>query len=159
VRAGREEQALQIAGDLEKMLQRHNIAYARLIAGEIALVHGRQVDGIEAYREAHTRHDSWLSRFLLGKAYVEAGHFAEALAELDICVKRRGETADMFFYDMPTLRYLPPVYYWLARAQEGTGAGMTPQARQNYDLFLKLRAGAKPADLLAADARRRISSR
>ena len=66
------------------------------------------------------------------------------------------ETADVFFYDLPTLRYLPPVYYWLARAQEGMG--VITLARQNYELFLKLRADAKPADLLAVDARRRVSS-
>ena len=52
------------------------------------------------------------------------GHSAEALAELEQCVKRRGEATDAFFSDMPTLRYLPTAYYYLARAQEGLGATM-----------------------------------
>jgi tetratricopeptide (TPR) repeat protein len=154
--AGQEQKALQIAADLEKMLQRQTTAYARLISGEVALEHGRLLEGIEAFRDAQKRHDSWFSRYLLGKAYVEAGptHSAEALAELDLCVKRRGEAADVFFADMPTLRYLPPAYYWLARAQEGVGT--TALARQNYDLFLKLRADADPRDPLAEDAARRV---
>ena len=61
---------------------------------------------------------------------------------------------DVFFYDMPTLRYLPPMYYWLARAQEGVGA--TVAAKKFYEQFLSLRAEADPPDALAADARRRI---
>jgi tetratricopeptide (TPR) repeat protein len=156
LRAGREEQALEIAADLEKMLQAQTTGYARLISGEIAFARGRPADAIEAFRDAQKRHNSWFSRYLLGKAYVEAGvsHSAEGLAELELCVKRLGETADVFFYDMPTLRYLPPVYYWLARAQEGTGD--TTRARENYDRFLKLRADADPADPLAADATRRL---
>ena len=72
-------------------------------------------------------------------------------------MKRRGETTDVFFYDMPTLRYLPPVYYWLARSKEGVGA--TAEARKLYEQFLSLRSDADPDDPLAADARRRISAR
>jgi tetratricopeptide (TPR) repeat protein len=154
--AGHDQQALQIAGDLEKLLQRQTTAYARLIAGEVAFERGRFADAIDAYRDAQKRRDSWFSRFLLGRAYVATGHFPEALAELELCVKRQGETADVFVYDMPTLRYLPPAYYWLARAQEGTG--VTTQARQNYDHFLKLRSEADPADPLAADAQKRLRS-
>ena len=154
MRAGQEQKALQIAADLDQMLQRQTTAYAGLIRGEVALQHGRVADGIEAIRAAQKRHESWFSRFLLGKAYVEAGHFAEALAELEICMKRRGETADVFFYDMPTLRYLPPLYYWMARAQEGVGA--TAEAKKFYKRFLDVRADADPPDPLAADARKRV---
>ncbi len=131
------------------------MAYSSLISGEIALEHRRVREAIEAFRDAQKRHNSWFSRFLLGKAYVEAEHYPEALAELELCVKRRGEAGDAFFYDMPTLRYLPPVYYWLARAQEG--AGVATDARQNYALFLKLREKADAGDSLVADARRRLA--
>ena len=137
------------------MLQRQTVAYARLIAGEVALKNGRLLDAIDAIRDAQKRQDSWFGRFLLGKAYVQAGHFAEALTELELCVKRRGETADVFFYDAPTLRYLPALYYWLARSQEGVGA--TAEAKKSYEQFLSLRADANPPDPLAADARRRVS--
>jgi tetratricopeptide (TPR) repeat protein/tRNA A-37 threonylcarbamoyl transferase component Bud32 len=154
LQAGREERALQVAADLENMLQRTTTGYARLIAGEVAVRRGQLPEAIEAFRDAQKRHDSWFSRFLLGKAYVEAGHFAEGLAELELCVKRRGETTDVFIYDMPTLRYLPPAYYWLGRAQEGVAAKAA--ARENYDRFLKLRANADPGDALAADATRRL---
>ena len=52
--------------------------------------------------------------------------------------------------------FLAVSYYWLARAQEGAGAGVA--ARQNYDLFLKLRADADPIDPLATDAMRRLQA-
>jgi tetratricopeptide (TPR) repeat protein len=153
--SGRDDAAMKIAATLENMLQRQTAAYARLIAGEVALKNGRLADAIDAIRDAQKRQDSWFGRFLLGKAYVQTGHFAEALTELELCVKRRGEAHDVFFADLPTARYLPPLYYWLARAQEGTGG--TAQARQNYDLFLKLRGEADPADPLAVDARKRMA--
>ena len=157
LQAGQQDKALQIAADLEKMLQRGSTSYARLISGEVALENDRLADAIEAFRDAQKGYDSWFSRFLLGKAYVVAGgHFPEALAELEIAVKRGSETTDVFIDDMPTLRYLPPAYYWLARAQEGAGAVVA--ARQNYDLFLKLRAEADPGDPLAADARKRLAA-
>jgi hypothetical protein len=62
----------------------------------------------------------------------------------------------VFFADLPTSRYLPPLYYWLARAQQGTGG--TAQARQNYALFLALRGQADPPDPLVADARKNLRS-
>ena len=82
-----------------------------------------------------------------------AGHYAEGLADLDVCVARRGETSDAFFFDMPTLRYLPPLYYWLARAQQA--AGVTGQALGSYDRFLQLRAQGDP-DTLVTDAQARM---
>ena len=155
VAAGREEAALKLAAELEKVLQRHTTAYAGIIHGEIALRQGRVAEGIETLRAAEQRHDSWFVRFVLGKAYLEAGHFAEALSELELCLKRRGETTDVFFYDIPTIRYQPPLYYWLGRAQEALGA--STQARQSYEQFLALRSTADPPDPLAQDARRRVN--
>jgi serine/threonine protein kinase/tetratricopeptide (TPR) repeat protein len=155
VAIGKDDAALQLATELEKVLQRHTTAYAGIIRGEIALRHGRLAEGIEILRGAQQRHDSWFSRFVLGKAYVEAEHYAEALTELELCLKRRGETTDVFFYDIPTIRYQPPLYYWLARAQEALGAAA--QAQKNYEQFLALRVSANPPDPLALDAQKRLS--
>jgi len=156
LRACQHEQALQIAADLEKMLQRQTTAYAGLIRGEIAFQRGQVAEAIELFRNAQQRHNSWFSRFLLGKAYVETGHFAEALTELELCIKRRGEAADVFFYDMPTLHYLPEAYYWLGRAHEGVGS--ISEARKAYDQFLGVRAEADTSDPLIADARKRTTA-
>ncbi|HEX2343717.1 MAG TPA: protein kinase [Vicinamibacterales bacterium] len=153
---GRIADAEKIAGQLESMLQRQTIAYARLIQGEAAMRRGRLVEAVEYLRDAVKRHDSWFGRFLLGRVYAETEHYPEALAEFEICLKRRGETADVFFYDMSTARYLPPLYYWLARAQEGMG--VNGEARKNYQQFLDLRSGPDASDPLVKDARRRFAA-
>jgi tetratricopeptide (TPR) repeat protein len=155
--AGQPDKAAQVAQSLENMLQRHTTAYARLISGEIAAARGRIPDAIDAFRDAQKRHDSWFARFLLGKAYADAGHYAEALAELEMCIRRRGETTDVFVYDTPTLHYLPPAYYWLGRSQEGVGS--TSAAKKSYEQFLDLRRDADPSDPLAVDAEQRLASR
>ena len=159
VHARKYDEAARIASDLDKKLQRHTTAYARQIQGEIALEQGRLGDAIEAFSDAQKRRDSWFSRYLLGRAYLAAGtsHAAEALAEFERCLKRRGEASDAFIDDMPTLRYLPPAYYWLARAQESVGSAV--EARKNYEQFLTLRADADSPDPLVVDARRRVSMR
>jgi tetratricopeptide (TPR) repeat protein/predicted Ser/Thr protein kinase len=154
LQAGDEAKARALADKLQNMLQTQTQSYARLIAGEIALQHGRTLEAVDAFRDGQKLLDSWISRFLLGRAYVEAGHYAEALTEFDICRKRSGEAADLFFADMTTLRYLPPLYYWLGRAQEGLGS--KEAARTSYQEFLKLRADADPGAPLVADARKRM---
>jgi len=152
---GREDDAQRIANRLDRMLQEQTTAYARIISAEIAVRHERYGDAIEMFRDSIKHRDTWMARFLLGRVYAEADHFAEAMAELELCVNRRGEAADVFFYDTPTLRYLPPVYYWLARAQLAMGA---KDAAANYEKFLALRADAVPPDPLAADAKRRLAT-
>jgi tetratricopeptide (TPR) repeat protein/predicted Ser/Thr protein kinase len=157
VQAGEEAKARGLAAALEKMLQSQTRSYARLIEGEIAQRRKQFPTAVEAFQEAQKLRDSWISHFLLGKAYTEAGHFAEALSELEVCRKRRGEAADLFFADMTTLRYLPPLYYWLGRAQEGLGT--KEAALASFGEFLKLRAEATPGAPLVEDARRRGGGR
>ncbi len=153
--AGEEQEAEKIALALDNMLQSHTTAYARLIRAEIAAGKGRNGEAIEMLRDSIKKRDTWFARFLLGKLYAESEHFAEAMGELDLCLKRRGEVGDVFFYDTPSLRYLPPAYYWIARAQQRMGVADAPR---NYERFLALRETADPPDPLAADARRRGSA-
>ena len=113
--------------------------------------HSRLPEAVEAFHEAQKMRNSWISHFLLGRAYLEGGHAAEALAEFEGCKKRAGETADLMFADTATLRYLPPLYYWLARAQQDVG--MNAAARENYRQFLSLRTDADPSDPQVAQAK------
>ena len=154
---GHEDEARAIADRFGNRLEDPPRSYARLIDAEILRAHGRLADAIDNVRDAQKRHDSWWSRFLLGRLYeeVEPAHHAEALAELEAAVKRRGEAADAFIADTPTLRYVPPAYYWLGRAQEGVGAAAG--AARSYTQFFTLRAAAED-DPLVADARRRVSA-
>jgi tetratricopeptide (TPR) repeat protein len=156
IEAGRSDEADKIAVRLENMLQTQTTAYARLIDGQSAMKRGRYAQAIEMFRDGLKRRDTWFGRFLLGKAYAETDHFAEAMAELEIAVRRRGEVTDVFIHDTPTLRYLPAVYYWLGRSQQAMGAG---NAATTYQRYREIRANANPPDPLVLDADRRVGTR
>jgi serine/threonine protein kinase/Tfp pilus assembly protein PilF len=146
--------AKELATQLNNRLQSQTSSYAQLINGYIALTEKRLGDALEGFREAQKKHDSWFAHLMLGRAYLEAARFAEAAAEFDACVRRKGEATDVFFENVSTSRYLPPVYFWLGRAQQGLGA--VAAAKTSYEQFLKLRAGANPADPLAVEASQQI---
>ena len=116
--AGDDVAAQQLATDLERKLQRQTKSFALVIKGSIAANQRRLSDAVDAYREAQKYQDAWFSHLLLGRAYIEAGHYVEALAELETCATRASEVTDLFDANTTTLRYLPPLYYWLGRAQE-----------------------------------------
>ncbi len=143
-------------GELDNQLDRQNRAYGRMIAGLVAMSKGRQVEAIEAYREALKLADVWLVRFNLGVAFLEANYHAEALKEFEACQKRRGEASAVFLNDEPTARYSGAVRYWIGRSKEGLG--LLPQAQENYRAFVALKAADSP-DPLLRDARRRLGDR
>ncbi|HSL22933.1 MAG TPA: protein kinase [Vicinamibacterales bacterium] len=150
LRHGRVAEATALSEELSSRLQSRPRAYGKLLEGETALRDRRISDGVTALLAARQHGDLWLPRFVLGTAYVNAGHYAEALSELDTASKRRGEATAIFLDDVPTFRYLATLPYWLARAQEGLG--MREGASANYKAYLKLR----PGDALAADALERL---
>jgi hypothetical protein len=86
---------------------------------------------------------------------VQAEHYAEGLAELELCQKRRGEATAVFLDEEPTYRYLAALPYWLGRAQEGVG--QQAAALGSYKAFVALRPES-PTDPLVIDARRRLGS-
>jgi serine/threonine protein kinase/tetratricopeptide (TPR) repeat protein len=153
LRNGKEAAAEAIAANLGQQLQPQSRAYAKIIEGELALRRRRMVDTIEALLAAQKLADLWIGRFNLGLAYVEAGHYAEAVTELELCVKRRGEATAIFLDDVPTFRYMTPLGYWLGRAKEELG--MKAAATEHYKAFLALRPNS-PKDPLVVDARRRL---
>ncbi len=151
-RLGQTKDAQAIVAELDNTLQTQNRAYARVIEGDIALQANRLADAIDAFRASMKLLDLWLPHYALGVAYVQAGHFAEGLTELEACQRRRGEATAIFLDDTPSLRYLATLPYWLGRAQEGVGQQQAAAA--NYQGFVAIRAGV-PADPLVADATRR----
>lgn len=152
---GRDAKALALARELGQRLQAEPQAYAKLIEGEVLLKRRKPQEALRAFLESRKLADTWLGRQDAGRAYLEAGAFAEASSELEACLKRRGEATAVFLDEVPTYRVLPPVYYALGRAQEGLGS---PGAAESYKMFLALKKdGAQ--DPMVADARRRLERR
>ena len=155
-RTGQDRDAKATAAAFSQQLAPQSRAYGKILEGRSALKERRLVDAVDAFLAAQRLADLWIARFDLGVAYVEAGHFAEGLAELDRCQKRRGEATAIFLDEVPTFRYLATLPYWLARAQQGVG--QQAAATSSFNAFLRLRS-AVPNDSLVVDARRRLSDR
>jgi len=154
IHTGAETQARAISEELEKKVQPINQAYARLLAGEMSLNRGDVTDAVRFFREAQSLVDTWLGRFLLGRAFLEAGAYAEAYTELDLCLKRRGEATSVFMNDLPSYRYFPPVCYYLGRAQQGLSSDA---AAESFRQYLRIKEKGDAGDALVDDARARLA--
>jgi len=151
--AGRTEEAATIAQELRASLQSQSRAYGSMLQGLVELQAGKTVEAIDLISAGAQQADLWLVRFSLGRAYLEAGYYAEALDEFTSCDERRGEATSIFLDDLPTYRYMAELPYWLGRAQEQLG--MQDAARANFTVFLERRGDAEP---LAQDARERLDA-
>ena len=107
---------------------------------------------IQSFEDAQKLSDTWLGRFYLGRASLEAGAFAEASSQFEACQQRRGEATSVFLDDEPSYHEFPPVLYYLGRAQEGLH---NATAADSYKAFLAIKEKAD-ADPLVADARKRL---
>jgi tetratricopeptide (TPR) repeat protein len=152
IEAGKSEKALELAGKLNRQFENDPQAYGKLIEGEIRLKALKVREAIGSFQEAQKLADTWLGRYSLGRAYLAAELYPDADSEFDVCLQRRGEATAVFLDDDPSLRYLPPVFYYQGRAREGL---LSPGARESYQKFLAIKSGAE-SDPLVADARRRL---
>ena len=155
IAAGKTPRALELAAGLGKRLEDDPRAYGKLIEAEAQIRARKAAEAIRTIEAARAISDTWPGRFLLGRAYVEAGAFTEADAELETCMKRRGEATAVFLDEVPSWRLFGPVLYWRARAQEGL---KSPDAVGSFKAFLAIRGNAG-GDPLVADARRRLEAK
>ena len=149
--AGETAKATKLAEGLATETELEAQVYAKLIEGEVALAEKDPRRAIKVLNEANKQLDTWIGRFDLGRAYLDAGMFTEADSEFDRCIKRRGETLDLFDY-VPTYNYLPEAYYYQGRAREGLNS---PGFRDSYQTYLSIR-GKAGEDPLLPEIRRRL---
>jgi tetratricopeptide (TPR) repeat protein len=149
--AGETAKAQKLAEVFASESQLEAPVYAKLIEGDVALQGKDPRRAIQLFNEANKQLDTWLGRFDLGRAYLDAGLFPEADSEFDRCLKRRGETLDLFDY-VSTYGYLPEVYYYQGRAREGLNS---PGFRDSYKTYLTIREKAGE-DPLLEDVRKRL---
>jgi tetratricopeptide (TPR) repeat protein len=153
IAAGDMSKAGKLATQLSSRIEPEPQLYGQLLQGSIALKRNQIKEAIQAFESAQKISNTWLGHYYLGKAYLQNGSFTEADSEFEICLKRRGEVSAVFLDDVPTFRLLPPVYYYLGRAQEGL---KSPAASESYRIFLKMQPDG--TNDLVTDARRRVES-
>jgi hypothetical protein len=78
------------------------------------------------------------------------------LAEFETCDKRRGEAMSLFLNDLPTLRFLDPLDYYMGRALEGLGK--TAMAKERYKMFLDIKAKADKGQVIVTHAHNRLEN-
>jgi tetratricopeptide (TPR) repeat protein len=127
-------------------------ASAKLIEGETLRVHGKPEEAMVVLQEAVRLSNTALAHFMVARAALDAKRFADAYTEIQTCLARRGELA-VSSDDIPSLRAVPPVTYYLARIQEGMGSR---DATASYQAFLAMMHDPDPSDPLVADARKRV---
>jgi predicted Zn-dependent protease len=154
VNGGDTARAAKLVAQLSAKIEPEPQLYGALLQGSIALSRGQKMEAIQSFEKAQKISNSWLGHFYLGKAYLQNGSFTEADSEFELCLKRRGEASAVFLDDVPTLRLVPQVYYYLARAQEGL---KSPAAADTYRTFLKMQP--EGSSELITDARRRVQAR
>jgi predicted Zn-dependent protease len=150
--AGQSAQARTLAAGLASELQTEAQAYAKLIDGDIALERGDARGAITLFTEATNLLDTWIGRFELGRAYLEARAFTEADSEFDRCIKRRGEAMALFLDESPTYGYFPVVYYYFGRVREGMKSAGFADLYRTY-LSIREKAGE---DRLLRDVHKRL---
>jgi len=151
VEAGEITRARALSAGLASELQAEPQAYARTLEGIILLRNGDARQAIKALTEANTLLDTWIGRFDLGRAYLEAGLFTQADSEFDRCIKRRGEALSLFLDEEPTFGVFPPVYYFQGRVRE---ALQSVAFAESYRTYLNIR-GKSREDVLLPDVRKR----
>ncbi len=153
--AGQKQEARDLAAELDRKPQPEPRVYAKLIGGELSRTRGDIGNAVSLFHEAKDIIDSWIGHLFLGRAYLQAEDYTAAYSEFETCLKRGGEAASVFLNDLPTYHYLPPIYYYLGRAQEGLGS---EAASDSYQRFLKIKEKDDGSDPMVQDARRRLEN-
>jgi tetratricopeptide (TPR) repeat protein len=150
--AGGHTKGAAMAAQFREKVGAENQAAALLIEGYGQLARA-PMEAIDTFGRANKILDTWLGHYFLGRASLLAKDRVQAQAEFEVCLKRSGEATALFLDEIPTARLLPPVWYYLAQAEEGINETM---ATQSYERFLRLQAEGSTDPLVAA-ARSRVA--
>lgn len=151
--AGQAAKAQALAKQMETSLDSEPQLYGKLLEAEIAYDHGNVKNAVSILKDTQQKTDTWIGHFLLGRSYLEAGMFPEASSEIETCLQRKGEASALYLDDLPTFRFVPPVYYYMGRVQEALNS---PAAADSYHAFLAIQG--KGSGKLVADAQKRASA-
>ena len=155
IAAGSPARAKALAAELDKALLPETQALSAALEGEMQLASRDARSAVASLQRSLKLADSWQTRYLLGRAYLEAGAFTEADSEFDACLRRRGEATALHLDDVPTWRMIAPVYYYqgVTRAAMRNGNGAAEALRT----FLAFKEGGDEQNALVADARKRLA--
>ena len=150
VEAGAGARGQTVAKGLASALAAEPRAFGKILEGDIALRNRNAFEAVKILSEANGILDTWLGHFDLGRAYFEAGEFAQADSEFERCITRRGEALSLLVDEEATYGYFPFVYYYRGRVREALN---TAGFADSYREYLKIR-GTSTEDPLLPEVRR-----
>lgn len=155
IELGEEGAVQELSEELLSQLTPEPQVFGQLIHGDLWLKQKMFRQALEAFQKAQKLRDKWLVHYYLGRTYLEVGHYSHAHAEFETCLQRKGEALRVFLDDGSlTYRYLPAVYYYFGRAQEGV---RSPRALESYQKFLSICGQGFETDLVK-DAQTRVEA-
>ena len=154
VEAGAVDKARSVAATLSAEFPAEPQAYGKIVEGQIALKSGDPREAIKILTAGNDVLDTWLGHFELGRAYLAANAFAQADAEFDACIQRRGETLSLLVDEEPTSGYLPAIYYYQGLVREGL---KNARFADSYREYLRIR-GTSTEDPLLPEVRKRADA-
>lgn len=152
---GLRAQATALLRRVEGRLGIQGDIFASVLRAQMALAEGRPRESVAMLLDTRRKADAWLVRYWLGRSYVALGAFAEADAEFEACLRRRGEALAVFLDDFPTYHRLADVYYYQGLARTGL---KSPAALESFKAFVAIKDAGDETGGLVADARERLAS-
>jgi len=152
--ASRLPRAKELAADLEKSLVPETQALGMTLRGETQLIEGDVRGSVATLQAASKIADTWMARYLLGRAYLLANSYEDADREFDMCERRKGEATAVYIDDVPTWRMMAPLYYYtgIVRAELKRST-----AADSLRTFVELKKGGDEKSSLVADAEKRLA--
>ena len=152
--ASRLPRARELAAELEKSLVPETQALGMALGGEVQLIEGDVRGSVATLQASLKGADTWMTRYLLGRAYLLAGEYTDADREFDTCDRRKGEATAVYIDDVPTWRLVAPLYYYtgITRAELKRST-----AADSLRTFVELKKGGDEKSSLVADAEKRLA--
>jgi serine/threonine protein kinase/tetratricopeptide (TPR) repeat protein len=152
--AARAPRAMEMAAELDKSLVPDTQALGMTLRGEIQLIEGKTRDAVSTFTQSLKTADTWMTRYLLGRAYAQAGEYQDADREFDNCERRKGEATAIYIDDVPTWRLIAPLHYYTGTAR---AALKRSTAADSFRTFVELKRDGDEKSDLVADAEKRLA--
>jgi tetratricopeptide (TPR) repeat protein/tRNA A-37 threonylcarbamoyl transferase component Bud32 len=152
--AGRAPRAKDMAAVLDQSLVPDTQALGMTLRGELQLIDKDIRGAALTFQQSLKIADTWMTRYLLGRAYLQAEEFQSADREFDNCEQRKGEATALFLDDVPTWRVIAPLYYYTGVARAALKRNTAADALRT---FVDLKRGGDEKSALVADAEKRLA--
>jgi hypothetical protein len=139
---------------LDKSLVLETRALGLTLLGEIQLIENDVRGAVSTLQQSLKIADTWMTHYILGRAYLLGQDFQLADTEFDKCESRKGEATAVYIDVLPRWRLIAPLYYYTGLTRSALKRATAADA---FRTFVELKKGGDEKSSLVADAERRLS--